>query len=98
MIFKPNDQVLVIDNASLLDYTDTGLAGKSGVIVGRATQDGWDGYLVEFTSLYGFKSMEFIRADHIIPAPSKLLSTSKPKWEKKASDWQERLWKEKMKD
>lgn len=91
MIFKPNDLVIVMDNI------DNAYSGKQGKVIARGIKDGYEGYEVEFTTPYGFTSTEFIRSDHLIISPSKLISTQKAKWEETADAWQKKLWQDKMK-
>lgn len=99
MILKPNDRVTVIDNEDLIrSYLDESYAGKSGVIVSRGVKYGYDGWEVEFTTIYGFKSIEFVRADHLIATPSKIISSQKARWEEVADAWQKKLWQDKMKE
>mgnify|MGYP001616145615 FL=1 len=99
MILKSHDRVTVIDNEDIIrPYLDESYAGKSGVIVSRGNKNGYDGWEIEFTTSYGFKSIEFVRADHVIASPSKTLSNQKARWEEVADAWQKKLWQDKMKE
>jgi hypothetical protein len=99
MKFKPNEEVVVSDNYSeLLMYNAQEFRSKRGHIVCSGTREGYDGYEVLFVDAFGHQTINFIRLNHLVPAPNRYISKSEPKWKRVAKEWEDKLWKDKIGD
>lgn len=97
--FAAGDQAIVTsDSSRLRAYGSVGATGKKVKVICRSYLEGYDGYEVEYTDDWGSVYTYFIASDDLIRAPSKYMPDKVPRWQSVAKQWQDRLWKDKLKE